>query len=308
MRPEPEVATLLSAIAARMLRRTRADGETITALPGLSLLRLGSRAVEGRGVLQPSICVVVQGQKTARAGVDTTLRYGAGDFLATSIEMPLTGHVVGATRAKPYLAVAFALSSHEVLSVATEAALPPVSPARDGQATFVGRCDAHLLDVVLRALTALDDDRDARFLAPLLRSELAYRLLTGPSAAAMLQCARLGRAEDGVGRAVQWIRERFRERLSIARLAKLARMSTSSLQHQFKAAVTMSPLQYQKRLRLEEARRLLRSGLADATRAAYEVGYASSSQFSREYRRHFGAPPIHDRRAAHLAGSGKPVA
>lgn len=170
----------------------------------------------------------------------------------------------------------------------------PAGTARPTAATFVGTADASLLDVVLRSARSLDDDREARFLAPLLRRELVYRLVTGPNAFAVVQSALQSGADDGVGRAVEWIRTHFREPLVINELARHAAMSTSGLQHKFKAAVLMSPVQYQKRLRLEEARRLLVSGLTDATGAAYDVGYRSPSQFIREYRRLFGMPPIRD--------------
>jgi len=296
---------LLTALATEVLRRTCVDGETTTSMQGLSLLRFGSTALEGRGFIQPSVCVVVQGQKVARAGVDTTFRYGAGDFLVTSIEMPLAGRVIGVSEAKPYLAVAFALSPHEVLKAAADAKLSIPRTPHDAPAMLVGKTDSHLLDVVLRAVSALDDERGARFLAPLLRRELAYRLLTGPHAAAVYESALLARQDDGVGRAVSWIREHFKEPLRVERVAKLANMSVSSLHHKFKTAVTMGPLQYQKHLRLQEARRLLLSDLADATHAAFEVGYKSSSQFTREYRRQFGEPPLRDVRQTRFAESGK---
>lgn len=301
---EAGVTALLSAIAAQILRHAPEDGETVTVVPGLSLLRLRSTLLVGRGLLRPSLCVVAQGEKTAQAGSGPTLRYSAGNFLASSIDMPLAGRVVSASKSKPYLAVAFALPPHDVLSVVKEAKLTIDTTACSARATFVGVCDARLLDVVLRSVSSLGDEREALFLAPLLRRELIYRLVTGPSASAVCQSALLARADDGVGRAVDWIREHFKEPLSIQNLARLAKMSTSSLQHKFKAAVMMGPLQYQKRLRLEEARRLLLGGIADATHAAFDVGYQSTSQFTREYRRQFGLPPLRDvKRMRHEAGA-----
>jgi AraC-like DNA-binding protein len=288
-------SSLLQVIAAQILRHAPLDGETTTVVPGLSLLRFGSGTLVGRGLLRPCVCVVAQGEKTAQPGNDSgaVLRYRAGDFLSTSIDMPLVGQIVSASRTRPYLAVVFELTPHEVLSVAGEVQLVPVSTP-ETRATFVGRCDSRLLDVVLRLLDSLDDEREARFLAPLLRRELVYRLVTGPSAAAVCQSAALARPDEGLGRAIDWIREHFKEPLQIERLARHAKMSTSSLHHKFKATVMMGPLQYQKRLRLEEARRLLLGGLVDATQAALDVGYESTSQFTREYRRQFGLPPLRD--------------
>lgn len=308
MRSDPDVNRLLAALVTGVLRHTRRDGETPTALPGLSLLRVTSTSIEASGILRPSVCLVVQGSKIARAGTSGPLRYGAGDFLTTSIDMPLAGTVVGASRTKPYLALAFALPPRDVLSTALDAKLAFRPGRTDAPATFVGKCDARLLDVALRAVGALDSTEEAVFMGPLLQRELAYRLLTGSSGLAVYESARLARTEDGVGRAVEWVREHFREPLRIERLARVAKMSASSLHHRFKAVVRMGPLQYQKRLRLEEARRLLMCGLTDATRAAYDVGYASSSQFSRDYRKRFGAPPLREVRRALVAGSGNTIA
>jgi AraC-like DNA-binding protein len=285
---------LLSAIARQILRHAPADGENATVVPGLTLYRSSSTALIQRGILKPSFCVVGQGEKVVQAGADTTLRYGRGNFLASSIDMPVVGQVVGASKSKPYLVAFYELTPHDVLSVLTDAKIQVDTTAPNTSAAFVGTCDARLLDVVLRSVTSLDDAREARFLAPLLRKELTYRLITGPSAFAVCQSALLARSDDGIGHAVDWIKTHFKEPLSIPELAKHSKMSPSTLQHKFKATVMMAPLQYQKRLRLEEARRLLLSGLADATTAAFDVGYESPSQFTREYRRHFGMPPLRD--------------
>ncbi|HEX7667442.1 MAG TPA: AraC family transcriptional regulator [Polyangiaceae bacterium] len=290
----PDEPSLLATIAAGIARWAPAEGETATAIPGLSLLRIHSRLIVGRGLLRPSVCIVAQGEKVAQAGNDTTLRYRAGQFLATSIEMPLAGRAVNATSAKPYLAAALTLTSHDVFAVMKEAKVSLATTSAKGRTTFVGECDARLLDVLARMVNALDDERDARFLAPMLRRELIYRLVMGPSADAIRQSALLARADDGLGRAVDWIRDHYKDRLDIGELARFANMSTSSLHHKFKTAVSMGPLQYQKALRLEEARRLMLVGSADATRAAFEVGYESSSQFTREYHRRFGLPPGQD--------------
>jgi len=285
---------LLSESQGQILRHAPRDGETTTLVPGLTLYRANSTALIQRGILKPSVCVVAQGEKVVQAGADTTLRYGRGNFLASSIDMPVVGQVIEASKSKPYLVAFYELTPHDVLSVLADAKIQVDTTAPNTSATFVGTCDARLLDVVLRSLKSLDDEREARFLAPLLRKELSYRLVTGPSAFAVCQSAWLARSDDGIGRAVDWLKSHFKEPLSIPDLAKRSNMSPSTLQHKFKATVMMAPLQYQKRLRLEEARRLLLHGLADATTAAFDVGYESPSQFTREYRRHFGMPPLRD--------------
>jgi AraC-like DNA-binding protein len=293
-RLETAASSLLATLAAQIARYAPGEGATPTEVPGLTLVRASSTALVQKGVLRPSICLVAQGVKVVQAGVDTPLRYAAGSFLASSIDMPVVGQVMGASKAKPYLVAHFELKPHDVLDVMSQANIRFDAAVQTAPATFVGTSDAPLLDVVLRSINALEDARAARFLAPLLHRELIYRLVTGPSAFAICQSAALARADDGVGRAVDWIKKHFKEALSVPELARRSNMSTSSLQHRFKAAVMMGPLQYQKRLRLEEARRLLASGLADATSAAFDVGYESPSQFNREYRRLFGLPPLRD--------------
>lgn len=294
MKGDISLREVLSAIAAQILRRAPSEGTTATAAPGVTLYRTSIPAVLQRGILQPSFCIVGQGEKVVQAGAESTLRYGVGDFFASSIDMPVAGQVVHASKAKPYLVVLFELAPHEVLSVLSEAKIRVDLTAPAAPAAFVGKCDLRVLEVVLRVLRSLDDEREARFVGSLLRKELIYRLVTGPSAHAVCQSALLARPDDGVGRAVEWIKTNFKKPLSVQALAKRANMSTSSLHHKFKASVMMGPLQYQKRLRLEEARRLMLSGLADATSAAFDVGYESPTQFTREYRRLFGQPPLRD--------------
>lgn len=290
----PDARELLAALGQQILRRARDDGETKTVVPGLSLLRFDKPTLVQRGLLKPSCCVVAQGEKIGQIGTDTPLRYRAGNFLSACIDMPVAGQVLHASRAKPYLAAVFEVTPHDVLSVLKEAQIALDVTAPSSPAAFVGECDVKLLEVVLRSVSSLEDEREARFLAPLLRRELIYRLATGPSAFAICQSAQFARPDDGVARAVDWIFAHFKEPLSVEQLAKRCKMSVSSLHHKFKAQVMMGPLQYQKRLRLEEARRLLLSGLADATSAAFDVGYESPSQFIREYRRLFGIPPLRD--------------
>lgn len=285
---------LLEPIAALVRRHAPNDGTTTTVVPGVKLIRSSASAIVQRGVLPPSVCIVAQGCKKLQLGKDVILRYAAGSYIASSIDMPAAGQVVGASRAHPYLSVFFDITPREVGSVLSEAKVRLPGSSDHSAATFVGQCDAKLLDVVLRFMTSLEDEQDAAFLAPSLKRELIYRLVTGPSAAAFCRNVLFRRQDEGIGRAIEWLTTNFKSPLKVEELAKLANMSTSSLHHKFKAFAMMGPLQYQKRLRLEEARRLLMSGLADATSAAFDVGYESPSQFIREYRRLFGLPPLRD--------------
>jgi AraC-like DNA-binding protein len=235
MKLEGEAVERLQAVAAQIRRHAPEDGEIATVVPGFTLFRASTPTLVRRGILRPSFCVVVQGEKVAQAGAHTELRYRPWNFVATSIDMPVAGQVVVASTAKPYLAASFELTPHDVLQVLTDAKIQVDTTAPSTPAAFVGTCDARLLGVVLRAVASLDDEREAKFMGPLLRKELIYHLVTGPSAFAVCQSALLARSDDGVGRAVDWIKTHFKDPLSIQVLAKQSNMSASSLQHKFKA-------------------------------------------------------------------------
>jgi AraC-like DNA-binding protein len=268
----------------------------------LTLIRANAPTTLRRGVVRASVCIVVQGRKRVHLGKDI-VEYAAGSYLASMINMPVAGQVIAATKTQPYLGVAFELAPREVASVLMEAKLHIERPPEAGRAAFVGQTDSNVLRVVLRSLEVLDDPRDAEFLAPSLKRELIYRLLRGSSGHLFHQSAFFDREAIGIGRAIEWLKDNFKRPLSIEDLAKLGNMSVSSLHHKFKAVTMMGPLQYQKRLRLEEARRLLMAGLADSTSAAFDVGYESPSQFNREYRRLFGLPPMRDVKAMRNAAT-----
>jgi AraC-like DNA-binding protein len=288
-------------IVALAKRYATAEGATETILPSLALIRWHRPTLLRRGILQPSVCIVLQGRKKVHIGKEI-IPYGAGGYLAAAINMPVAGQVVSATASRPYLCAAFALPPAEVAAVLADAQLRHRPASQSVSAAVVGQADDKVLEVVLRFLKALDNADDAAFLAPSLRRELIYRLLTGPSGPIFYQSVCFDRSALGIGRALEWLKDNYKQPLKIDALAKIGRMSVSSLHHKFKAVTTMGPLQYQKQLRLGEARRLLLGGLADATTAAYEVGYVSSSQFSREYRRLFGLPPVRDAKKLRSTG------
>ena len=271
------------------------DGTTQSLIPFLSVIRSSKPTAITHGVLTPSFCMIVQGRKVIHIGAQI-IRYGAGNYLASLIDMPWAGQILSATRIAPYLAVRMDFTSDEVASVILDAKL--TIRAGDGTApgAFVGESDPKLLAALSRMLRALENPQDAAFLAPSLKRETIYRLLTGRWGAQFCQKFILERHTLGIGKAIAWLKENFDRSVRVEQLAKLSDMSTSSLHHKFKALTTLGPLQYQKQLRLQEARRLLLSGTRDSTTAAREVGYESPSQFSREYRRLFGLPPIQDAR------------
>jgi AraC-like DNA-binding protein len=270
-----------------------AEGITPTAVPYLSVIRCDRQTTFEPGVITPSFCIIVRGHKRVHIG-DEILEYSGGDSLSSLVAIPATGMVVGATRENPYIGLKIDLNLHEIASVITEAELKfeqETNTLRVG--AFVGKATADVLETFLKMLQLLDKPEEI-YIAKLLKKEMIFRLLTGEYGHLFFQKALFDQTANGVGRVIEWIRHNYTEGFSIDELARSYGMSVSALHHKFKSITTMSPLQYQKQLRLQEARRLLVSGQMDATAAALEVGYESPSQFNREYRRLFGLPPLKD--------------
>jgi AraC-like DNA-binding protein len=274
-------------------RRTGTDGRHETSIPQLKLYRF-SEPTEPAVVLQePAVYVVVQGRKQVTVG-DETYVYDRSRYLAVSLELPAVGNVLEATPEEPYLCMTLTVDPRELAALIVESGQQSPRDDHDGRALYVSALRAPLLDGFLRLVRLLDTPHDVPVLAPLILRELHYRLLQSD------QFGRLAQMAIGDGRlrrvsgAIVWIKEHFAEPLQIDALAKRANMSPSALHSHFKAVAAMSPIQYQKRLRLLEARKLLLSGGTSAEAVAYEVGYASASQFSREYVRLFGQPPRRD--------------
>jgi AraC-like DNA-binding protein len=284
--PRAELVRLLE-------RRTGSDGRYETTIPELKLYRY-SHPTEPAFVLQePAVYVVVQGRKQLMLG-DETYVYDRSQYLAVSMELPVVGNVFEATPEAPYLCMTLRVDPRELASLIVETGRPVPPDDHDGRALYLSPLQWPLLEGLLRLVRLLDTPEDISVLAPLVLREIDYRLLQSE------QFGRLAQMAIGDGRlrrvsgAIAWIKDHFAEPLQIDALAKLVHMSPSALHHHFKAATAMSPIQYQKRLRLQEARRLLLSGASSAETIAYGVGYASASQFSREYARVFGQPPRRD--------------
>jgi len=287
------IETLRRELVDRLKRRTGADGGHQTVIPQLKIWRY-SQPTEPTHVLQESaVYVVVQGRKQVTVG-DETYFYDPSHYLAVSLDLPAVGNVIDASPEKPYLCMTLAVDSRELAALIVETGGQAPRDDHDGRALYVSRLRPALLDGFVRLVRLLDHLQDLRVLAPLILRELHYYLLQSE------QFGRLAQMAIGDGRlrrvsgAIAWINEHFAEPLRIEALAKQSHMSPSALHSHFKAVAAMSPIQYQKRLRLQEARRRLLSGETSAEAIAYSVGYASASQFSREYARLFGAPPRRD--------------
>lgn len=289
-------AALRARLADRLLQHGRAPAEVAEhpALPGVLMLRLD--ATEGMvcGVYEPVVALVVQGSKEVVFGEETYV-YDAERFFVTPLEMPARSRVLEASVQRPFLSLAMRLDMREIASLLLEGVVPPAPAAgSERRAMATGAVDTPLLDAFDRLLALLDQPRHAPVLAPLIRREITYRLLSSEVGWRLRQIAAVEGQGHAVSRAIALLRARYTEPLRIEDLAREAVMSVSSFHHHFKALTGMSPLQFQKQLRLGEARRLLLTERLDAATAAYRVGYESASQFSREYARQFGAPPMRD--------------
>ena len=267
-----------------------------TDIDGLILLRDTTPGLPTHLVHKPTLCAVVQGSKETTVG-DATYVYQAGQALVVTVDMPGVSVITAASPSAPYLSIIFELDPGVMADVLEGLDTPPAGDGRQGRGVGVVDLDAVLVDCLLRAVRMLDTPDAIPLLYPALQREVGYWLLTGPHGAAVAASTVSGARGRDVARAVHALRDRYAEAVRVEELAEIAHLSPSAFHRQFKALTSMSPVQYQKQIRLTAARRLMLSEDATAEAAAYEVGYKSASQFSREYARAFGAPPGEDVRA-----------
>lgn len=281
----------LGALASIIDKNSNGDGIHKTAIPGMHCLRYSAARTSMPTVYMPSLCVIVQGSKEVLLE-DEMYRYSPSEFLAVSVDLPAVGQVTEASPEKPYLCLALDINPHGLSEL-----IPQIDISADPtpeRGLFVGKIDAALLDSVLRLAKLLETPGDIPMLAPMAFREIYYRLLKGEHGRRIAQIGVADSHMQRIARALQTIKTDFARTMRVEELAEMANMSASSFHQHFKAVTAMSPLQYQKRLRLMEARRILLAEESDAAAAAYRVGYESPSQFSREYSRMFGAPPMRD--------------
>jgi AraC-like DNA-binding protein len=250
-------------------------------------------------VAEPVVSLVAQGAKRTVLG-GRAFDYGAGQFVVITVDLPLTSHITAASDAEPFVGVSLPLHPPTVADLLLESRLPAQS-APDGPAMSVSDATPDLIDALVRLLRLIDRPEDARVLAPAVRREIHWRLLTGPQGGLVRQVGLADSRVALVARAIAWIKDHYDEVIRAEDLAAAVGLSVSSLNRHFRAATSMSPVQYQKQIRLQRARIQLLANPADVAGAGHSVGYTSASQFTREYRRLFGAPPGQD--AARLQGS-----
>jgi AraC-like DNA-binding protein len=279
-------------LAERIARAIPEDGGA-EPLKGLHLFRSSTPTEPLHGVSKPSLCVIAQGSKEVLLG-DSRYRYDPAHYLLVTVELPVVGQVVEASAERPYLSFRLELDPILVGSVMVEAGHLSSGNRGDARAIDVSPLDANLLDAVVRLMRLLDSPAEVRVLRPLITREIVYRLLMGDQGNRLRHVAFLGGQTDRMAEAVERLRREFNQPLRIDSLARELGMSVSGFHHHFKAVTAMSPLQFQKQLRLQEARRIMLGENLDAASAGYRVGYDDASQFSREYKRQFGQPPVRD--------------
>ncbi|MCA9858577.1 MAG: AraC family transcriptional regulator [Thermomicrobiales bacterium] len=279
-------------LAERIARAVPEDGP-IHPMDGLRLHRATAPTELGHGVSYPALCVIARGSKETRVG-NRTYRYDADHYLVATAALPYATQITEASKERPYLALVLRLDPLVVGSVMVETGQPAPRGSFGTPAFAVSPLDADVLDATLRIVRLLDTPADQRILLPLITREIVYRLLVGEQGGLVRHLATLGGETNRIASAIERLRAEFDQPIRIDALAQELGMSVSGFHHHFKQATAMSPLQFQKQLRLQEARRLMLSEDFDATTAGLRVGYDDTSHFSREYKRLFGEPPLRD--------------
>ncbi|MFD9628158.1 AraC family transcriptional regulator [Peribacillus muralis] len=274
-------------------RHTGKDGSHTTAIPALHFARYSNMTEPNYGVYKPSLCIVAQGAKEVLLS-EERYRYSPIDCLVASVNLPVTAQVTEASFEVPYLAFIFEFTPSEILSVLRESRMGIYKKDNPKRGMYVSKMDSALLDAVIRLVRLLDDPKDIPVLAPLITKEIIYRVLQGKHGATLGQIAIEGSSAYLISDVIEYMMNNYEKSFKVDKLTEIANMSVSSLHRHFKEVTAMSPIQFQKRLRLQEARHLLLSESIDATEAAFRVGYESPSQFSREYSRMFELPPKED--------------
>lgn len=269
------------------------DEQNVTPVPGMTIYRMSNPTPPSSAMFNPCICMALQGVKRAVLERSEYV-YDISHYLVTPINMPTIVQVLEASPERPYIGLVLDLDLRALADLMLDSDLPQPGAQHSGHAMATGTVTQELINAFQRLIDLIDEPQDIPILAPIIKKEIFYRLLTGEQGARLRHIASAGSQGNRIARAIDWLKDNFTEPLHINDLASRVNMSTSTFHHHFRALTAMSPLQYQKWLRLNEARRLMLTEQQDVTSAAFEVGYESPSQFSREYSRLFGAPPLRD--------------
>jgi AraC-like DNA-binding protein len=300
--PADRTGKLREELARKIASFVGREERMVTKVPGLLLSRRTAPTAPTSATYEPSLAVVAQGRKRATLG-GTTFIFDESRYLLTSLDLPVICNVIEASEEVPYLCFVLKLEMPIIRELLSQEEIQSPATETDRPAMATGETTAELLDACVRLVTLLDTPRDIPFLSSLIQREIIYRILRGPEGARLRAIATLGDQSHRAAKAIAWVRTNYATPVQVEDLAKVAGMGVSTLHHHFRALTAMSPVQYQKRLRLHAAReRMLMDGL-DAASAAFEVGYESASQFNREYARFFGQPPMRDIRNLRTPGA-----
>jgi AraC-like DNA-binding protein len=300
--PAKSLVEMRTELARKIADRAKVEGVTFTDIPGLGLSRRSVPSACASAAYEPSLIVFVQGQKRINVG-KTAFVCDGSNFILTSVDLPVVSQVISATEKEPMLGLLLKLEMPLVREILSQQEFHLREESADARGMAVGVTSVELLSACTRLVDLLDTPQDIPFLSSLIQREIVFRLLRSPQGKHLRAIATLGEQSNRTSKAVEWLRMNYAKPLRVEQLATMARMGVSTLHHQFRSLTAMSPLQYQKQLRLHVAReRMLNDGL-DAASAAFEVGYESASQFNREYGRFFGQPPMRDIKARRLAST-----
>ena len=301
LRPNPAIQ-FRAELARKIASFIGNEEKRITEIPGMSLHRRTSPTPPCRTTYHPGIIVVAQGAKQVNLGQKSFI-YDESHYLLTAVDLPIVSWVAKATEEMPCLVLSLKLDIAMVRELLSREEIHVADAPSDSPAMSIGETTPEFLSACCRLLDLLRSPQDIPFLSGLIQREIIYRILRGPEGARLRLIATLGDQSHRTAKAIAWIVANYSKTLRVEELAELSSMGVSTLHHHFRMLTSMSPLQYQKQLRLQAARQQMLTGEIDATTAAYEVGYESVNQFSREYSRFFGQPPVRDVRALRESGT-----
>jgi len=286
-----------------IVRHAKKDDFSMTAIPGLGLSHREAPTEQTGYIHEPSLCLVVQGAKRLLLG-EEVFSYDADHYLIVSVDLPVVGQILDASPEKPFLAMVLKLDPRMISQLLVDGNLPQPRTQQTSRGMAVSRVTLSMLCAFQRLLDLLDQQEDIPILAPLVQREIVYRLLMGEQGPRLRQMGATGTQSNQLTQAIDWLKKNYTQPLRVDDLAAHASMSTSTFHRHFRELTAMSPLQFQKRLRLHEARRIMFTDHLDATSVAFQVGYESSTQFNREYSRVFGAPPLRDIKSLRQQAAG----
>jgi AraC-like DNA-binding protein len=290
----PEELSAATKVLAKSITRWTGNENLIdTAIPGLRLSRWETPTEPTSYTLNASICLIAQGAKRVLLGEETYL-YDATSFLISSVDLPVVANIIEATNEKPYLGLILELDLREISQLIVDSGLPLNRSRQAQKGIAVGKLSLPLLNAFQRLMDLLVENENIKILAPLVKREIFFRLLMTNQGPLLQQIVASGSHSNQISRAIDWLKNNYTRPLRVNELAAYSGMSKSAFHNHFRVMTSLTPLQFQKRLRLNEARRLMLTENFDALTSTFEVGYESPSQFSREYSRLFGAPPLRD--------------